>query len=309
MKISILLATHNGMRWLPQQVDSILKQQEVTVRLIVSDDASTDGTTEWLQTLSAGDARVTLLPPQGPYGSAARNFYRLIRDADFSDADFISFSDQDDVWHSDKLSRAVSLLKTSKAAAISTNVTAFWSDGCRRKLVNKAQPQQAYDYLFEAAGPGCTYVLSLAFAYSVRDQLEAFSTLNEELPAYHDWLCYALCRAQGKKWVIDALPSMEYRQHGNNEVGVNDGVQAGQARIRKIASGWYRTEVLRLARMGLTVRPHDRGLAHLTLRLQRGSWLDRLVLTCNVHRLRRRLRDRLTLAGLFLSGLFFSKNF
>jgi len=304
MKIVILLATHNGLRWLPEQIDSILGQQDVSVRLIVSDDASTDGSLEWLQALAARDARVTLLPQAGPYGSAARNFYRLLRDADFSDADYISFSDQDDVWHPDKLIRSVTLLQQSKAVAVSTNVTAFWPDN-RRQLVNKAQPQQEYDFLFEAAGPGCTYVLSLKFANAVRDQLETFRAAGAGLPAYHDWLCYALCRARGERWMIDAVPSMEYRQHGSNELGVNDGIQSGQVRLRKIASGWYRREVLRLAHMGLSLRPYDQNLANLVLRLQRGNWLDRLVLSCYVGRLRRRLRDRLTLATLFLSGLFF----
>lgn len=306
MKIAILLATHNGLRWLPEQVDSILGQQGVNVRLIVSDDASSDGTIGWLQALAAREERVTLLPQEGPYGSAARNFYRLLRDADFSDADYISFSDQDDVWHSDKLIRAVALLEERKAVAVSTNVTAFWPDS-RRQLVDKAQPQQAYDYLFEAAGPGCTYVLSLAFAIAVRNQLEYFREAGTSQPAYHDWLCYALCRARGERWVIDAVPSMEYRQHGSNELGVNDGVQAGQARMRKIASGWYRREVLRLAHMGLSLRPDDQGLVSLVLRLQRGSWLDRVILACSVGRLRRRLRDRLTLAALFVSGLFFTE--
>lgn len=306
MNIAVLLATYNGLRWLPEQVDSILGQQGVNVRLIVSDDVSTDGTIEWLQALAARDARVTLLPQKGPYGSAARNFYRLLHDADFSDADYISFADQDDVWHADKLARAVTLLQEGKAVAVSTNVTAFWSDS-RRQLVNKAQPQQAYDYLFEAAGPGCTYVLSLPFAYAVQNQLKAFSTAGVDLPAYHDWLCYALCRALGERWIIDAIPSMEYRQHGSNEIGVNDGVQAGQARVRKIATGWYRREVLRLANMGLSLRPDDKSLATLVLRLQRGNWLDRAILACSVGRLRRRLRDRLTLAALFLSGLFFAK--
>jgi rhamnosyltransferase len=306
MKIAILLATHNGLRWLPEQVDSILGQQGVDVRLIVSDDMSMDGTIEWLQALAARDERVTLLPQAGPYGSAARNFYRLLCDADFSETDYISFSDQDDVWHADKLARAVALLQERKAAAVSSNVIAFWSDN-RRQLVDKAQPQQAYDYLFEAAGPGCTYVLSLALAYAVRNQLKVFSAAGTDLPAYHDWLCYALCRARGERWVIDAVPSMEYRQHASNEVGVNEGVQSGQVRVRKIASGWYRREVLKQAHMGLSLRPHDQRLATLVFRLERGNWLDRVVLACNVCRLRRRLRDRLTLAALFLSGLFFAE--
>ncbi|MDR2240978.1 MAG: glycosyltransferase [Zoogloeaceae bacterium] len=304
MKTAVLLATHNGLRWLPEQVDSILGQQGVSVRLFVSDDASTDGAPAWLLARAEQDERVTLLPQNGAYGSAAWNFYRLLRDADFLTTDYVAFSDQDDIWHPDKLARACRKLAETQADGYSSNVMAFWPDG-RRQLVNKAQPQQKYDYLFEAAGPGCTYVMTSAFVHAVQCQLKNLIAMDAALPAHHDWFCYALCRMQGKRWVIDARPSMDYRQHGHNEVGVNDGIQAGRTRLRKVASGWYRREVLLLAHMGRSLRPDDSDLAALVFRLERGSWLDRLALVFSVCRLRRRLRDRLALAMLFLSGLFF----
>jgi rhamnosyltransferase len=305
VNVAVLLATHNGLRWLPEQVDSIFGQQGTNVRLVISDDASTDGTTVWLHALAENDARTTLLPQAGPYGSAARNFYRLLGEVDISDSDYVCFADQDDIWQSDKLARACQMLAETGADAYSSNVIAVWPGG-RRQLLNKAQPQQAYDYLFEAAGPGCTYVLTTAFVRAVQRQLTDRIAAGMDLPAHHDWFCYVLCRASGGRWVIDPEASMDYRQHGSNEVGINDGVQAGKARLSKVTSGWYRKEVLSAARMSVRLRPWDQELIILARRLERGSWLDRLTLAWGVRHLRRRMRDRLVLAVFFLSGMFFA---
>ena len=48
-KCAILMATYNGERWLPEQLDSIRNQQQVDVRIAVSDDKSTDGTLKVLE--------------------------------------------------------------------------------------------------------------------------------------------------------------------------------------------------------------------------------------------------------------------
>ncbi|MFO6418789.1 glycosyltransferase [Hylemonella sp. W303a] len=304
MIITVLLASNDGVVWLPEQVESILAQQGVHVRLVISDDCSSDGTLFWLQQLAARDDRVTLLPDAGPFGSAALNFYRLLREADFMDTDYIAFADQDDVWYPDKLIRAVELMRQCGAAAASSNVNAFWPDG-RHELVDKAQPQKLYDYLFEAAGPGCTYVLTSAFAQTVRETVAQFALGDAtSLPGHHDWLCYVLCRARGHKWVIDPKPSMNYRQHQRNEVGVNRGVRAARGRHAKIVSGWYRQQVLGMVALARSQSLSSRALAALALRLTRGQCVDRLILATQVLKFRRRWRDGLILAAYFISGLF-----
>lgn len=300
--VGVLLATHNGMAWLPEQVASILGQDGVDIVLWVSDDCSTDGSRAWLESLASQDPRIRLLPARERFGSAARNFYHLLQEADLTAADFVAFADQDDVWHLDKLISAIDMLRRHDACAVSSNVTAFWPDG-RRALVHKAQPQVAYDYLSEAAGPGCTYVMTPTLVEAVRRTLPKMHMP----PALHDWFCYAVCRAHGWHWVINPVPSMEYRQHGKNEVGVNQGMSAAKSRYSKVASGWYLNEVLALCRLAVSLRPMDQSLARLVTRLQRGNGWDRLVLAFSTPRLRRRWRDRLVLSAYFLTGLFWGR--
>lgn len=175
------------------------------------------------------------MPNVGKFGCAASNFFRLLRDVDFSDFDYISFADQDDIWHSDKLIRAIEMLKKTNSDGYSGNVTAFWPDG-RQKLIDKAQPQATWDYLFESAGPGCTFVMTQKLVL----EIQKFVHANQDAIAsiwIHDWFIYAYSRSHGYKWYIDKYPSMLYRQHENNQIGTNTGYKAFQHRMQFVLSG------------------------------------------------------------------------
>lgn len=230
--IAILLAAYNGKAYIKEQIDSILNQEDVDVTIFISIDTSSDETREWLELSYAGYSQIIILEDVGRFGGAAKNFFRLIRDVDFTSYDFIAFADQDDIWYPQKLVRAVTKLKEMNANGYSSNVTAFWENGVE-KLVSKAQPQCQYDYLFEAAGPGCTYVMTQSLAKKVQqcalDHQEAMSHVW-----YHDWFCYAFARANGYTWIIDEKPSMRYRQHRDNEVGANHGWKAFLHRLKKV---------------------------------------------------------------------------
>lgn len=246
-KIAILLAAYNGMHWIEEQLTSILGQFGVEVRVYISIDPSTDGTETWCATYAAREPRVILLPYAGSYGGASRNFFRLIRDVDFDDFDFAAFADQDDIWHADKLLRAVLKLEQHQADAYSSNVTAFWEDG-KTQLLDKAQHQVTWDFLFEAAGPGCTYVLSTRLMQPLKaSMLHNWKALQSV--SLHDWFCYAYARSHGFHWYIDPEPSMDYRQHERNQVGANTGLGPLIARYKSIHDGWWFTQVQLIAQL------------------------------------------------------------
>ncbi len=238
-KIIVLLAACNGSRWLTKQVESILHQFNVNCNIYISVDQSEDGTEYFCKELAKEDSRITVLSNNNKFGGAAANFFHLISNVDFLDSDYISFSDQDDIWFFDKLSRAIE----ANCDGYSSNVTAFWPDG-RQILINKAQLQVEWDYLFESAGPGCTFVLTKKLAL----ELQEFVRKNKEkLSAIwmHDWFIYAFARSRGYKWYIDERPSMLYRQHSNNQVGVNLGYKAFRQRWHLIRTGkWLKQSSL-----------------------------------------------------------------
>jgi rhamnosyltransferase len=224
-------------------------------------------------------------------GSAHRNFLRLIRDTELGDAGYFALSDQDDIWLPTKLARGLDCLCAFSAQGYSSNVTAFWPDG-RRRLINKAQPQRRFDYLFGSPGPGCTFVLPRATFV----QLQGFVTENfDSLQSIwvHDWLIYAFARSRGMRWHIDGQPSMLYRQHGMNEIGVNAGWRAAKNRLRHVRSGAYRRDILAIA-------DSVGEASNVVARLRRLSFLDRLWLMMQVREFRRRWTDCAILAVFFL---------
>lgn len=235
-RVAVCLAAFNGIEWLPLQVESILTQADVDVTIFVSVDRSSDGTESWVDARSRDESRLVVLTHGERFGGAARNFFRLLRDVDLSDFDYLAFADQDDVWPSDKLHRAHAVLQSSGADAYSSNVTAFWPDG-RLMPIEKSQPQQQWDFLFEAAGPGCTYVLRRGLAVALQGLLRNKWTLAQEV-GLHDWFSYAFARANGYRWVIDDYAGMLYRQHERNQIGVNQGWRAARHRAAKVLNGW-----------------------------------------------------------------------
>jgi rhamnosyltransferase len=240
-KVAVLLAAYNGMQWIEEQIASILIQSSVDITIHISVDPSTDGTEAWCAAYAAQHTRVVLLPAAGIFGGASRNFFRLIRDVDFDGYDFIAFADQDDIWHPDKLERATRILNTGKYAAYSSNVTAFWPNG-KTQLLDKAQRQVAWDFLFEAAGPGCTYVFGKSLAASLKASMLANWQQLQDV-SLHDWYCYAFARSHGYTWFIDPLPTMQYRQHERNQVGANTGINPLIARYKTIHDGWWFSQV------------------------------------------------------------------
>jgi rhamnosyltransferase len=235
-RVVVALAAFNGRNYIDEQLESILQQQDVDVHVVVSVDKSVDGTENYLAGLALAEPRLSLLAMGQGFGGAGRNFYRLLREIDLSGFDYLCFADQDDLWDRGKLGHACRLMASKGAAGYSSNFTAFWPSG-KERLINKAWPQQKWDFLFESAGPGCTYVLGSSLALALQKLVrEADSHLLRI--DYHDWLAYAFARSHNYPWLIDHWSSMKYRQHANNQIGVNSGWRAFWLRARKILSGY-----------------------------------------------------------------------
>lgn len=294
--VAVLLAAYNGMAWIEAQVASILAQRDVAVQLYISVDESDDGTFEWCSRCAIEHPNVFLLSMENS-GGASQNFFRLVRDVDFQGTDYVAFADQDDLWHPGKLARAVQVLVERGVQAYSSNVTAFWSDGTA-KLIDKAQPQVRWDYLFEAAGPGCTYVLNQALA----THLQAFVAKEQQLVAavsMHDWCIYAFARSHGYSWHIDEWSSMEYRQHRGNVMGANTGLAPMFSRLARVREGWWFAQIQLMARVSAP------GGDSFTRRCVRLGRLRIFMLAFKAGSCRRRRRDQLLFAMICLAAPFF----
>lgn len=232
--VAILLAAYNGEKWIREQIDSVLNQKDVAVTVFVSLDLSTDKTMDILNSYS--NNKVILLSYAQRFGAAAPNFYHLIKSVDFSVFDYIALSDQDDIWLADKMNAAINKLESEDAVAYSSNVTAFWANG-RKRAVIKATPQRKYDYLFESPGPGCSFVMKKEFALEFQNYMKDKDLLIQKLD-WHDWAIYAYARSKNYKWIIDSKSYMLYRQHSNNQLGANSGINQFVKRMNDILNGY-----------------------------------------------------------------------
>ena len=292
-RVAVLLAAYNGMQWIEQQLNSIFQQHGVSSMIFISVDRSTDDTLAFCEKLALRHPSVVVLKYGEHFGGAARNFFRILNEVDISEFDYVCFSDQDDIWLPDKLSRAHEMISRTEADAYSSNVFAFWPDG-RQHLIEKSQKQVRWDFLFEAAGPGCTYVMRQKLACAIQDLLKARWPDVQQV-GLHDWFFYAFARANGYRWVIDSYAGMLYRQHEKNQVGVNLGWRALRHRAHKIFSGWG------LAQSALIADLVGWGEDPFVKRLSGGSRAGLLWLACHAWQCRRRLRDKLLFALLCLA--------
>lgn len=294
-KVAVLLAAYNGEQWIQEQISSILKQKNVDVTLFISIDQSSDNTLMLCEELALSEPRINLLPYGDIFGGAALNFYRLIKDVDFTSFDYISFADQDDIWLEDKLQRASLFLE--KYDVYSSNVIAFWPNG-KAVLINKAQPQVKYDFLFEAAGPGCTYVIHRDVAIEFKKFIVSKWREVKKIEL-HDWLFYSFSRVKNFQWVIDERPGMYYRQHQNNQVGANNTMAGAVKRLNLIKCKWYREQICRMISVF-----EDEVYIPFYRELKTDSYFDKLKILPYLNKIRRRPRDRMYLAIAILIGYF-----
>jgi len=243
----VLLAAHNGENFIENQITTILNQKAVKIEIIVSLDKSEDKTKQILVNLEKRNSNLKVTKI-GTFGSAAKNFYSLIESVDIRGYDFIAFSDQDDIWLDDKLINAISCMKSDSADGFSSDVISYWPTTKKKKLTKNSYMQTSYDHFFESPGPGCSHVFSTISFNNFQNFLKKNKEVVQDFD-YHDWLIYAFYKENSYKWIISDVPKMLYVQHGANQIGTNAGIRGKLKRLRMIRSGWYKSQVLILAKL------------------------------------------------------------
>ena len=237
-KVAILMGTYNGERFLPEQLDSIKRQTHTNWELHVSDDGSTDSTQVIINDFKAERHEHQVTLRQGPQKGFATNFLALTCDPAIK-ADYYAFSDQDDVWESDKLERAIAWLNS-----IPTDKPAMYCS--RTRLIDERGNQIGYSPLFKRK-PSFKNALvqSIAGANTMllnnaaRTLLEKAGHLTTVVS--HDWWVYLLVAGSGGSVIYDPSPCINYRQHGGNLVGSNIGWRARTRRIAASLQGRFTT--------------------------------------------------------------------
>ena len=236
--VSILMCSYNGERFISEQLASIERQTHANWSLIVSDDGSEDATLEILKQFGKRLNSRRLKIVSGPGRGFAANFLSLTARAEVK-SEFHAWSDQDDIWHADKLTRAITWLKT-----IPEHIPALYCARC--ELIGATGSTIGYSPLFRRP-PRFTNALvqsisggnTMVFNEAARVLLqEAGSSVN--VPS-HDWWAYQLISGAGGEIYYDPEPRVQYRQHDGNVVGSNIDWSARLKRLRMVFQGRFIT--------------------------------------------------------------------
>lgn len=221
-RVSVALATYNGGRFIAEQLRSILAQTVPVHQIVIADDGSRDDTVgiarETLATF-AGD--VLVLEPERRSLGVTKNFERALRACA---GEVIALADQDDVWHVDKLERMI--------AALGADGLLAFSDA---QLVGEhGQPLEGNPRLFDglgvtvwereriAAGDAWSVFLRRNLATGatavMRRELLDLAVEFPEAWVHDEWLAI-VAAANGGVRLLDE-PTIDYRQHGANQIGM-----------------------------------------------------------------------------------------
>lgn len=220
------MATYNGGRYLREQIDSILDQTIPFHELIISDDASTDGTWDILTEYAARDPRIKACRNERNIGFVA-NFEKALRHCS---GDYIALSDQDDVWTADHLEALLHKIEGKNLAVGDAEI--MDTDGLRTGVllshaenwdyIPKNDLLKAYTIFFYR---GCAQGASMLFKKEFL--AKALPVPNNGI--YHDvWLNAFACFYGGMQRVGDVITL--YRRHDKAVTGA----KVNRARILSI---------------------------------------------------------------------------
>lgn len=204
-KVAVLLCTMQGQHFLAEQLNSIATQSHPSWAIWASDDGSDDHTHAILEYYQShwGEDRISI--HAGPAIGSTANFLSLSCRVDI-DADYFAYADQDDVWESDKLERAVEWLQS-----VPPEVPALY--GSRTLLVDARNQHIGYSPLFERA-PDFRNALvqsiaggnTMVFNKAARDLLRQAGDNVQAVT--HDWWAYMLVTGCGGVVHYDPYPTV-----------------------------------------------------------------------------------------------------
>lgn len=214
-KVDILLATYNtNIKFLKEQIDSILSQTYNNFKLLISDDNSTDN--ELIDTLKKyeeKDKRIKLYLNKENRGFL-KNFEYLLSQ---STENYIMFSDHDDIWHKDKIEKSLKKITESGVSLVYSDATQIDENGdiihnsyLKYKNMPFLHGKDDINFFTRHTVIGCSQI----FTKQVKEKMLPF----KDCVIAHDWISiYIASKENGVDYIEE--PLLDYRLHSTNVFG------------------------------------------------------------------------------------------
>lgn len=212
--VDILVATYNtNEKYLKKQIDSILRQTHKNIKIYISDDNSSDEkVAEILKEYEQNDKRIKLYIQPKNLGYN-KNFEFLLQQ---STANYIMFSDHDDIWGKEKIEKSLKKIKEENVDMVYCNCRQVDEDGIviqddyfkyKNVPLVKGKSKLA---ISRCVGIGCSQIIT-------KEVKEKMIPFKKDVIA-HDWLA-AFIANEGKGMCYIEEPLFDYRLHGSNVFG------------------------------------------------------------------------------------------
>jgi rhamnosyltransferase len=211
--VAVLLATFRpNLDFLDQQIKSIVGQVGVRVKLYWSDDSGSPHEYGIVRDFMDKYDHLDVTELSENKG-ANLNFLYLLEAANLPDIDFYAFSDQDDIWETDKLIRHVNALSKFETQIACTHSTSrLQINGRHMPGRNLCQNHELRTLLAENCFQGCTMMIN-------RLTRKTILGLPTQGITWYDWWIGTIVSIAGTTIFIEGTDT-NYRLHDGNLVGI-----------------------------------------------------------------------------------------
>ena len=223
VKVSVVVCTYNGEKYLRDQLQSILDQTRPPDEIIISDDGSADSTLEIIEEFASSSGG-----PQPPVWRVETRAKPLGVSGNFASAltkargEFIALADQDDVWQPDRLEKALAQFHDG-VLLVHSGATLIDASGHATGTLMSALRLTSSERRNLLSGRALDALLRRNVVTGATTMIRS-SLLEHALPIPEGWVhdeWLALVAAAQGGVVFQEDPLIRYRQHGKNEIGAS----------------------------------------------------------------------------------------
>ncbi len=232
--IAVCMSTYNGEKYIEQQLDSLINQTLKNINIYIRDDGSKDNT---LKILKKYDGINNIKVISGKNIGVVKSFYECLKIA-YEDKkyDFFAYCDQDDVWHKNKLERAINFLSKEDQKIPLLYFSEFNYCDERLNKIEKSKLNRIGASFKNSLLECISFGIVEVFNGSLAKEILKSSTKDV---CYHDWWAYMIASGIGKT-LYDNEATVEYRRTGQNvSPSGKVGISLLIYRIRKFLFGGY----------------------------------------------------------------------